>query len=238
MKFQGIIMSKINLESITDQVRGLLQREIEAGKLEPGTRIHEGAFASRLGISKSPLRFALYQLKQDGIIRIEPRKGFYVALPTRKEFFELLEMREVLEGLAARRAAGCADRKVVRRLSDCFSGFDENNLHDRRMEYATADHRFHRRLAEASGSAELIKTLEVVNIRLHMNRLRAMLSRQHDLRPLHREHLAIIDAISTGDCDRAEMLASAHVGGVPWETVINDSGTVVRDSAELPNPIP
>jgi len=223
--------SQLNFESITDQVRELLQREIEAGKLTPGTRIREDVFAKELGISKSPLRFALYQLKQDGIIRIEPRRGFYVAVPSPNEMMQLLEMREVLEGLAARRAASHADARMVRRLEECFRPFTDENLDERRLEFANADHRFHRLLVEASESYELIRTLEVINIRLHMNRLRARLSRHRDLTQVHQEHLAIINAIRLGDAHRAETLASAHVAGVPWRLVIEEDAAAAAKGA-------
>lgn len=225
-------MALLNLESITDQVRGFLQREIEAGRLSSGTRIHEAEFAQKLGISKSPLRLALYQLKQDGIIRIEPRKGFYVAEPTKEEMTQLLEMREVLEGLAARRAAIRANPKIVRRLEACFAGYEEGNLEERRLEFAAVDHRFHRLLVNASESAELVGTLEVINIRLHMSRLRARLARHHDLVPLHREHLAIIEAIKAKDAERAEYLAAAHVANVPWASVMQADVDVAEPSIE------
>lgn len=204
-------MPKINLESITDQVRHLLQREIEAGRLTPGTRIREDEFARELGISKSPIRVALHQLKQDGIVRIESRRGFYVAMPTSEQVIELTEMREVLEGLAARRAAARPDRGFVKELAACFAGFREKDLQKRRMEYSRADLKFQRLLAEASGSAELIRMLEVVNLRLHMSRLYAGLMANHDLVPVHQQHLEIIAAIRAGDPDRAETATCAHV---------------------------
>lgn len=225
-------MTSLNFESITDQIRSLLQREIEAGKLKPGARIREAAYAEKLGVSKSTLRFALYQLQQAGIIRIEPRKGFYVAVPTKAEMIELLEMREVLEGLAARRAATRSNAKTVRRLQACFADFDQSDLERKKMEFAAADHLFHRRLAEASGSEALVKTLEAINIQLHMNRLRARISRHHDLVPLHREHLAIIEAIDAKDAERAECLAAAHVANVPWASFMQDENTGEQQSVE------
>ena len=117
-------MARINNDSITDQVHQFLQREIEAGSIQPGARIVEDQIAQQLGISKTPLRLALHQLKQDKIVNIEPRRGIYLAVPTLREFLELIEMREVLEGLAARRAAlqarpavRPADERLLRRLS-------------------------------------------------------------------------------------------------------------------------
>ena len=201
-------MHPIRKESITEQVRDILQREIEAGNIEPGARIYEEKLAQQLGISKTPLRLALHQLKQDGIVRIAPRQGIYLAVPT----------------LAARRAARRCAPRDIERMRACFAGFSEANVNERRSKYANADHRFHRVLVAASGSKELIRVLDVVNLRLHMNRIRLIFSRGHDLAPIHREHMAIIDALAAGDARKAELLARAHVRNVPWQTVLNELG--------------
>ncbi len=213
-------MDNLVLENLTDQVRNLLQRVIEAGQIAPGTRIHEEEFAKKLGISKSPLRVALHQLKQDGIIRIEPRKGIYVAMPRYKELLELLEVREVLEGLATRRATINADDRFVRRLEACFAGFDKQNLDAKRLEYAAADFRFQRLIVEVSGSSELMKTLKNVNVRIHMSRLFANHTGHHDLAPYHQEHLGMIDAIKARDSVKAEAIAISHVERVRKQFVL------------------
>jgi DNA-binding GntR family transcriptional regulator len=227
-------MHQIRKESITEQVRDILQREIENGHIEPGARIFEEKLAQQLGISKTPLRLALHQLKQDGIVRIAPRQGIYLAVPTREEVTELIEMREVMEGLAARRAARRTGALHLEQMRACFAGFSEANVNERRSKYANADHRFHRVLVAASGSKELIRVLEVVNLRLHMNRIRLIFSRGHDLRPIHREHMAIIEALAAGDARKAELLARAHVRNVPWQTVLAElGGTAQRGTRRL-----
>ena len=203
-------MERIKQDSITDQVYRILHRAIEEGHFKLGARIYEHALARELGTSKTPLRVALHQLKRDGVIRIEARKGIYLAIPTRTEVIELIELREVLEGLAARRAALQPDRQFVKQLDACLSGFDERNLAKRRLDYAAADHRFHTLLAQASGSSELAKTLQGINIRLHQYRIDHQTS-GHDLRPIHRQHLGIIRAIEAGDASRSEELARTHV---------------------------
>lgn len=226
-------MAGLRTESLTDQVRNLLQGVIEDGKLVPGTRIHEENFAKQLGISKSPLRVALHQLKQDGLIRIEPRRGFYVAVPSVKQMLELLEMRAVLEGLATRLAAERSDEKLLRQLTKCFAGFEEADLDARRLEYAAADLRFQRLIVEASGSSELAKTLKLVNLRIHMSRLFANLSGHHDLAPYHREHLAMIEAIGRHESDRAESVAVSHVDRVR-QLVLTLHGPERDDHEPLP----
>ena len=196
--------------SIADQVYEVLNRAIESGQFAPGARVHEDEIARDLGISKTPLRLALHQLRRDGVVRIEPRKGIYLAVPTLTEIIELIEVREVLEGLAARRAAQQSDRGFVGEMEACLKPFSEENLGRRRLKYAAADHRFHSLLVEASGSAELVKALQVINIRLHQHRLDNQ-AIGHDLRPIHRQHLMIIRALKAGDAERSETLVRDHV---------------------------
>lgn len=197
-------------KSITDQVYEILHRAIEAGHFAPGARVYEEALASELGISKTPLRLALHQLKRDGVVRIEPRKGIYLAAPSLMEIIELIELREVLEGLAARRAAAQKDRTFVAGMEACLAPFNEASLGRQRLRYAAADHRYHSILVDASGSGELRKTLQVINIRLHQHRLENQAA-GHDLRPIHRQHLSLIRALKAGDAERAELLARDHV---------------------------
>jgi DNA-binding GntR family transcriptional regulator len=92
--------------------------------------------------------------------------------------------------------------------------------------HAAADHRFHRLLVQASGSAELLANLSVINIRLHMNRLRRNFSERRDLRPIHQEHLDIIQAIKAGDADETEALVRMHIRNVPWQELLQGSNIV------------
>jgi DNA-binding GntR family transcriptional regulator len=227
---------RLNQASITDQVYALLNRDIEAGRFEPGARILEQALARDLGISKTPLRLALHQLRRDGVVRIEPRRGIYLAAPTLAEVIELIELREVLEGLAARSAAGQPDQRFIDRLEGCLAGFTERNLRERRGEYAAADHRFHMLLVQAAGSAELAKTLQVINIRLHAHRLDK--TANHDLRPIHRQHLSIIRALRVRDADRAERLARSHVRHQLALKMLKDSEMRLERAPNLQKPKP
>lgn len=226
-------MLAVVTDSITDQVHQFLQREIEAGNIHPGDRIVEEEIARQLGISKTPLRLALHQLKQEKIVKIESRRGIYLAIPTLSEFIELIEMREVLEGLAARRAALQKDRRFVSQMNACFAGFTKTNVNQigGKGKYAAADHRFHRLLVQASGSAELVSNLSVINIRLHMNRLRRSFSKSRNLRPIHQEHVDIIAAIATGDAEQAEALVRLHIRNAPWQQIIEVGGIMAEPSS-------
>jgi DNA-binding GntR family transcriptional regulator len=222
--------------SIADQVYEVLNRAIESGRFAPGARVHEDEIARDLGISKTPLRLALHQLRRDGVVRIEPRKGIYLAVPTLTEIIELIEVREVLEGLAARRAALQVDRSFVGEMEACLRPFSEENLGRRRLKYAAADHRLHSLMVKASGSAELIKALQVINIRLHQHRLDNQ-TVGHDLRPIHRQHLGIIRALKAGDAEGAERLARDHVHHQLALKMLKESEAAhARHEARAPEP--
>jgi DNA-binding GntR family transcriptional regulator len=220
-------MNESSSRSITDQVYDFLHRAIEAGHFAPGARVYEEAIAGELGISKTPLRLALHQLRRDGVVLIKPRKGIYLALPSLTEIIELIELREVLEGLAARRAASQQDRGFVEQMAVCLAPYSEGALARQRLKYAAADHRFHTILVDASGSVELRKTLQVVNIRLHQHRLENQ-STGHDLRPIHRQHLSLMRALRAGDVERAEAVARQHVRHQMALKMLKESATTPK----------
>lgn len=83
---------------ITAQLRGL----IVSGQLEPGTRLTEQSLAEHLGVSRAPLREAIRELVEAGLLVSEPYKGLFVRKVTRKDLDELYSLRTALEQLAFR----------------------------------------------------------------------------------------------------------------------------------------
>jgi DNA-binding GntR family transcriptional regulator len=79
-----------------------MRRRIIAGQVEPGVNLSELALAEEFGVSRTPVREALKQLQTEGLIEIRPRVGTFVTTPSRREITELFEMKELLEGAAAR----------------------------------------------------------------------------------------------------------------------------------------
>jgi DNA-binding GntR family transcriptional regulator len=211
-------------ESISDQICRLLREDLIAGRLRPGDRIVEERIARELGVSKTPLRLALHQLKRDGLVQVKARSGIYVATPSLTEVLELMELRAVLEGLAAARMARTGRKaEYLAHMKALLAGFSENSLNDNRLDFTAADLQFHRLLVLGSRSRELISTTENISLRLHLNRLRKTQSDQHDLRVVHREHLAIVAAIEVGDAALAESLVRDHIRSIS-----------VREISQLP----
>jgi len=224
---------RIRQESISDQVYRLLCEDIRAGRLQPGERIVEEKIAAELGVSKTPLRLALHQMKRDGLVRVVGRSGTYVATPSLTEVLELMELRGVLEGLAVARMTRTG-RKVeyLTKIKACLARFDENTVNEHRREFAASDLQFHRLLVLGSRSRELINATETLSLRLHLNRLRKTMSDQHDLRSVHREHLTIVDAVEAGNATLAENLVRAHIRSIAVREI---SSIPESESADQPH---
>ena len=88
-----------------DEIIHIIKEMIENRLLMPGQKIPQEKLAADLGISRTPLISALKFLEQEKLVETKPRRGFFVRLFTIEEMISIFEIREVLEGLSARRAA-------------------------------------------------------------------------------------------------------------------------------------
>ena len=99
----------MQIESASRTLRGqaydILKRQLLAGELRPGERVNEVVMAARLGISRGPLREAIRNLEQEGLLIAAPHRGTFVRQLTEEEAAELQEVRLALETAAACRLA-------------------------------------------------------------------------------------------------------------------------------------
>jgi DNA-binding GntR family transcriptional regulator len=205
-------------DDVYESVRALVMEHAVA----PGARINIDALARRLEVSPTPVREALARLESDGLVRKRPLVGYTAApLLTRTEFDELVEMRLVLEPVAARRAA----ERVAERASGEPAGA-ANDLAELRREaalpdpvagtegfaaiaaFTAQDARFHHLLAQRSGNRMLHDA--VVRLRAHLHLFRLHFPTAHH-GTSGREHLRIVDAVATGDPDAAGSAMRAHL---------------------------
>lgn len=95
---------------LRDRVRDELRARIADGRIEPGQRLYEKAIGEELGVSRIPVREAIRMLESEGMVSVLPRRGGVLVRRLGREDVEnLFDVREALEGLAARRAAERAD---------------------------------------------------------------------------------------------------------------------------------
>lgn len=202
-------MKVSSAERIADAVYQHLREQIFSGELPPGTRLSVPALADELEVSRSPVRDAVLRLTQERLAREEPRRGAVVSRVGPEELATLYQVREVLEGLAARLAVENAGRRLVDRLREVLeeheSAVESADL-DRHLE---TDMRFHALIREAGGNEEVVRLLDDIQtqIRLAMRTTTVTGGPRHALD----DHRKILSAIESGDPAAAEEAARAHI---------------------------
>jgi DNA-binding GntR family transcriptional regulator len=201
-----------------------LRDAIFAGTLRPGDRLRVPVLAEKLGVSRSPVREAVLRLTQERLAWEEPRHGAVVAVIGRRELAGLYQVREVLEGLAARLAAGRGDAQLADRLREVLSdheqAVDEADL-SRHME---VDMLFHSLVRCASGNAEVVRLHGEIQTRVRLAMLTTAVT--GGLRNALTDRRAIYDKIRAGDAERAEGAAKAHVARLRC-SLLEEDGTAV-----------
>ncbi|ROO58457.1 DNA-binding GntR family transcriptional regulator [Micromonospora sp. Llam0] len=201
--------------TLTDDVYETVRAQVMDHVVAPGARINIDALARDLQVSPTPVREALARLEADGLVRKRPLVG-YTATPllTRDEFDELVEMRLILETAAARRAAARsastepATLDLLRAAADLPGPVPGAQGYASIAAFTAQDARFHNLLAERSGNRMLHDA--VVRLRPHLHLFRLHFPPTH-YRTSGAEHHRIVDAVASGDPDRAETAVREHL---------------------------
>jgi DNA-binding GntR family transcriptional regulator len=198
-------------ENLDQKAYQILKSMIIERQLLPGDKIPQEKLAEDLGISRTPLINALKFLEHEKLVQSIPRRGFFVRLFDKAEMISIFELRELLEGLSARRACQNITDREIDQLKGFFRQFAGiKDITDIKA-YAREDRRFHN-LLTGIGAKEFLKSiLETYNIISfsYQTVLSEGLVRSPN-ETIH-EHLAIIEAISNRDADSAERLMRRHL---------------------------
>jgi DNA-binding GntR family transcriptional regulator len=211
-------------ENLDYKVYKTLKSMIFERELLPGTKIYQDKLAQELGISRTPLVGALKKLEQERLIMAIPRRGFFVREFSREEMIHIFELREVLEGLAARRASMIITPEQIEKLTRFFQGVKISNDPKDIKRYAEEDRRFHNFLMEIGGNdllTSILGTYSVVTFS-YLGGFQEGLVR-HPRETLH-EHLALIKAICKRDAAKAEEFARLHL--------INSRERLIKEAAK------
>jgi DNA-binding GntR family transcriptional regulator len=198
-------------ELLADRAHRELSRAIITRRLEPGTPLSVPELAGRLNISRSPVREAVQRLIYDGLAEKRGRRGVIVACMEQEDLMSLLQVRILLDGLAARRAAEEASDEHIEILRDILARHRQHIAAGDLDEITriSLDLEFHAVIRDSVGSKDLSALLERVHARTHLS-YAADYRQKRSIDPLS-EHEAIVDAIADRDPDRAEEMAQAHV---------------------------
>jgi DNA-binding GntR family transcriptional regulator len=198
-------------ENLDQKAYLILKNMIVNRKLLPGEKIPQEKLAQDMGISRTPLVSALKYLEKEKLVEAIPRRGFYVRLFTKEEMISIFELREVLEGLAARRAASNISDVQINKLQNFFKQFKGLTDITDISAYAKEDRRFHNFVTEIAAKEFLKSILENYNIISYSYQLVTSEGLVRTPNETIREHRAMIDAISNKDEDLAENIMRQHL---------------------------
>jgi DNA-binding GntR family transcriptional regulator len=204
-------------QSLIERAYQQLLEAIADGTLMPGQRIRQAELADSLGVSRQPVSHALHLLKRQGLVEETGGKGMRVVPLDPLRVMQLYQVREVVDGLAARlaarriaasRAAGpLPEVDVLKRQLAAGAAFDPATPIP---VLVRADTDFHRTLYRLSGNP----AIEEMTAPLwpHLMRSMATVLREPDYaaRVWHQEHASIVHHILAGDPVRAEAAAGDH----------------------------
>lgn len=207
------VLQPIKKMRLSSQVADLLREMILSGHFKPGEHLLQDKLAIQLGVSRTPLREALLKLQEEGLIRLSGARGVEVTRLDPAEILELYEVREVLDGLAARLAATNAtpaELAGTKSILDEVSAFVEHpDLH----EWLVLNVRFHDSIIEASHNRALKQLSSYVNTSSRMFHPLMLHTPQRTLIN-YQQHLRIYEAIVARDAGRAEAAAKEHIASI------------------------
>lgn len=196
--------------SVPPQVYEVLREKILTVQLKPGKSINERGLADWLGVSRTPIREAINRLATNGLIAIVPNVGTSVSLINVARVKEFNLIRSSLETMIVRHAAENMDESAAKALGELIerqmATLDPPDL----IQNIVVDSAFHETIAEISGLSATWSILqhamdEILRVRYLSVRLPRPLKEPID------EHLAILDALETGDPERCERAMKAHL---------------------------
>ncbi len=195
--------------SLATRVFQHLERAILEGELPHGEVLTETKLSAALGVSRTPVREALFQLEQEGLVHLS-QKGAVVIGVTPKDIEDIYTMRMLIEGLASRLAAMYITEEELAALYEIVDLQDFYVERGDTLQAWNMDTRFHEKLYEASRSRMLLNTLK--SFHNYVRKAREQSFRTADrARVAAREHREILNAIKNRDALAAEHLTAAHI---------------------------
>ena len=201
-----------------------LKRRIISGRYRPGERLVELQLVQELGASRTPIRLAFEELAKDGLVERLPTRGFRVKKFDQKDLSDAIDLRGVLEGMAARLAAEKGmETQRLQLLRDCLDSgrrlLEEAEAHGRDVDsrrWMTINARFHSTVVQAAGSAPLATAIETIS-RIPMAASDALsipgtapkLEYQFIVRA-HHDHCDLVGAVERREGARAEYIMIEH----------------------------
>jgi len=199
-----------NYKPLGNIVYDSLKESILNGSLKPGERLMESKIADDLGVSRTPVREAIRKLEKEKYVKMVPRKGAYVEDLTKEDILEVIEIRVVLEGLAAELAAQNITDEMKEKMKENVRRFNLASVEVDREELIVLDEIFHNMIYVASGNKKLNEIVKELQDQFQRFRL-SYFNEFDSYNRLTDSHNKLFNAIADGNSSEAKKYAIEHI---------------------------
>jgi DNA-binding GntR family transcriptional regulator len=198
--------------TVVEQVVAAIRDGVRDGTFAPGQRLVEADLTASLGVSRGPLREAIGRLAAEGLVTIEPHRSAVVRKLSRDEVADLFEVRELLEGEAARLAAQRIDEgdhksRMQALLAETIEFRDQSNA----VAYMTHNSRLHDEIFALSQNRLLAQLASQLHTQAYRLQFQQVVSGENSRHQSNDDHMAIVEAILAGNPTAAATAMRRHV---------------------------
>jgi DNA-binding GntR family transcriptional regulator len=204
-----VTVETIRTKNLSTQAANQIREAIASGQFQPGTQLVEVELARNLGLSRSPIREALYLLEQEGLIVRYPRRGAFVRGLSRRETDEIFSLRTVLEGFAVERAVKNMSSERADKLRAMIREMYVIAKKQDAVLFGQIDAQFHEYLCEIAEHRVLQQVFNMLHSRIALYMTET--SQLGDLADIAREHEVLLQHVLSGDVVEAVDAVRDHV---------------------------
>jgi DNA-binding GntR family transcriptional regulator len=189
-----------------------LRRAIVLGEIRPNERLVEMDLAEALSVSRTPIRESLQRLAADGLVE-SSKRGWVVRELSLDAIREIYELREALEGFAARLTAMRASEGQIRKLEQLIARRSNNPPQPSERQWlVTNNDALHQAVFRACGNERLLREI-IRTSEYYFNMRVASLYTDEEIAASAKQHADLVEAIVQHDGDRAEQVMRLHIRG-------------------------
>ena len=216
--------SVISRRSLHDELVDRLYEMIVDGTLAAGNKVPERALCETFGVSRTPLREALKVLAAEGLVSLEPNRGAWVTQISLKELEEVFPVMGVLEALSGELACQRITDKQANNLRRLVEEEHEAYERGERSTWIRKSGEFHMALAHVAGNDTLTTYMKELVTRTSLTIAQYEAPGKNTC--THHDHIDLIDAISSGDEEKAVVLMNRHLQACQDKLNLEREGTV------------
>ena len=199
-------MPKISRNVLSNKVYAAIKEMVTNHRFQPGARLNVERISKELEVSRTPVWEAVRRLQQEGLLQNIPYRGVFMVEMTLERALELYQVREALEGMAARLAALYANEKILDKMGEILENqikvVEKGDL----LGYSRTDFDFHSLIHKMSRNAVLQEMLESLKTKMQPITVEV----RHLLQRLYEDHLEIIDVLRAKDPEKSEKVLRRH----------------------------